>query len=695
VTTRPSYGTEARRLYQAAYRAAGRDNTCIAGANRMRDFVGVDGEGGDTDDQYHAYFLLSTGDVSLSPSKGNVRLSTRECLAHLADLPADRIYVVYFGDYDVTKILEDLPFHSLDRLMNRNLRRRKDGHGYFPVDYGEFEIEYFPRKEFKVRRKDSHWITINDVGSFFQCRFTKALDDWDIGTAEQRDAIGAGKDLRGTFQIGEIDDIRRYNLLEIELLQRLMDKFRASCIDVGIVPAKWQGPGQLAEALFRKYAVPASKNVPLLSDPAYAGLMTFARNSFYGGRPELSVIGPVTEPCYQWDINSAYPYAMKYVPCLLHGKWEYEESSEAAGIQDRYDGGVEAAKTGEISLCFGSFDMDSGSGEKPPLFYGFPFRSKQGTITYPAEGRGWYWSFEIAESVHQRFVTESRWTYTKQCECQPLAFVEDIYAERLRIGKDGPGYILKLALNSLYGKTAQSVGMPKYANPVWASFITAFCRAMIQQFIHSSDWCGVWCGRDVQMIATDSVCTTSDRTGLSRSTTLGGWSVETHSTGIFFVQPGVYFGSSGKPAKTRGVPRVVMEEMRPEFLAAFERMTESKHFEDGDVRVPQTMFVGIKYALHRKNMKLLGQWISFADPETGVTGKRMSFEWTSKRAPYPVLSPTKDRPYLLTFPKDGDVTSETMPYNKDIGGIRQAEEIRSWYTAQPDWADDLTTDELG
>lgn len=688
------YSAERRREYQAAYRAAGREKSRVAGQNRIQEFRGFDGEGGTADDSdYHAYFLLTAGESSIFPSAGNIRLSTRECLSFLADLPRDSTNVVYFGDYDVTKMLEDISFDKLNRLMNRSLRARKD-YGTWPLDWEDFELDYLPRKEFKVRRKGTeHWTVINDVGSFFQCRFVEALEKWDIGTPEERALIGAGKERRNNFTWKDIDEILPYNQLEIRLLEQLMVRFRAACIDVGIVPAKWQGPGQLAEALFKKYSVPPSKDVPILRDPAYAGLMDFGRKAFYGGRPELSVVGPVTEPCFQWDINSAYPHAMEYVPCLEHGRWIHET--------ERFDGvpltlGIDDVKErGSVALCFGSFaPVADDDGSKPPLFYGFPFRSESGTITYPAYGRGWYWSFEAAESIHQTFDVEEAWIYVRDCECSPLAFTRDIYVERNRIGKDGPGIVLKLALNSLYGKTAQSVGYPKYSNPIWASFITAFCRAMIQRFIHSSEWCRErgWCGRDVQMIATDSVCTTTRRTDITPSKALGGWSVETHSEGIFFVQPGVYFGSSGKPAKTRGVPRDAMETMRPDFESAFAAMVSTRDFRDGDVRVPQRMFVGIRYALHRRNTKLLGQWIEFTDPDTGKSGKKISFEWLSKRSAYPVLSPVPGiQPYILTFPHDGDASVCTVPYSKDIGGIQAAETVRLLFEAQPDWADDLTT----
>lgn len=658
------------------------------GSSENTPFVGIDGEGGDLPSGYHAYFLLRAGDALLRPSGDNVRLTTSECLRFITDQPIDKVLVGYYFDYDVTKILEDVPFYKLERLMDRSKRMRRDGKGVFPVDWGGYEFDYLPRKEFKVRRVFSEsekgpWVYVNDVGSFFQSRFVEALDKWKIGTADEREKIGIGKEQRSTFTVNDIETILPYNALEIKTLQELMEKFRDACIKTGYLPAKWQGPGQLAEAAFRKHKLPLSKNVPLLNDPEYDDLLTFSRQAFYGGRPELSAIGPVDRPLYQWDINSAYPSAMLSVPCLIHGRWEKKEYKRPRLAENL---------TNDYAIYYGSFTAHPFTrSNKRPVFFGLPIRTKDGSIHYPASGRGWYWAFEIRASIHQTFRVETSWEYTRECDCTPLDFVRDLYAERISLGKNDAGIVLKLLLNSLYGKTVQSIGSPKYANPIWGSYITAHCRAQIQSFIHSSPWCtdkARRCGQDIVMIATDSLCTFNVRDDIVPSENLGGWSVEEHPRGMFLVQPGLYFGSSskGRP-KTRGVPRSVMETMENDFRVAFQKMVSSRKLADGDVTVPQTMFCGIRYALHRHNVKLLGQWIEFEDPDTGRTGKTIKFDWTSKRREYPVVSPIPGiKGYIETFPKDGDPNTETVPYSKDIGGVALRAFLRTMFLdPQPDW----------
>lgn len=686
---------EARRAYMRDYMRGRRGNVDTA----LSPFRGIDGEGGGeqgtTHPGYHAYFLLRTADGRLSPRDGSHRIVTMDALRFIASLPLGFTYVGYFFDYDVTKILEDVPFAKLERLMNRKSRERRDGRGIFPVSYGPYEFDYLPRKEFKVREVGKPWRIINDVGPFFQCKFVEALEQWSIGTPEELDIVRAGKALRGNFLVSELEEIERYCVMEIRLLEQLMEKFREACTDVGLRPAKWQGPGQLAKALMAKNGVPRSKDVPLLNDWGYEDLLTFGRNAYYGGRPELAAIGPVNRPVYQWDINSAYPAAMMDVPCLMHGGWEKEE----------YVNGMPADRIrGDFALVYGTFTRknnvlvsESTSKTRVPLWNGLPFRKKDGTICYPGSGTGWYWDFEIRSAIHQTFTAYSAWVYNRQCECRPLAWILGEYEKRLALGKDGAGLTLKLAINSVYGICVQSIGRPEYANPIWGSFITAHCRTRIQEFIHSSPSCREGaCGVDVLMVATDSVATWRDRTDLTESKELGGWSREVHPRGMFLVQPGLYYGSSGKRAKTRGVPLAVMEQKEDEFRTAFARMLKTKCLSDGDVRVPQRMFVGIRYAIHRRNNKLLGQWIDLGSESDLADGggKVIRFDWTTKREAYPVLAPNASRSYLETFPIIGAADDITTPYAKDIGGIISREEERLAVSDQPDWVQWIESVEL-
>lgn len=677
------------------YRAAGRERNTRRNVNLDRPFRGCDGEGATLDNSYHAYFMLRMGEDLLRVKGKNVRLSTAECLDFISRMPTDVIHVGYFFDYDATKLLEDMPWQKLDRLVHREKRTGLNGQ-VFSVDYDQFQVDYLPRKELKVRRvlrrvedetEWSPWVVISDVGSFFQMSFLRAIQVWEVGTEEDHEKIRVGKLQRAAFDVAEFEDIAEYNALEIRLLEQLMEKFRAACVSAGYVPKKWQGPGALAEAMLAAHGVKKSKDVALLTTPEFEPLVSFARKAFYGGRFEMAAVGPVSVPAFQHDINSAYPHAMRFVPCLQHGEWRRLYNKGRTIPLARYD--IPSGRLGErYALQYGTFTRDPH--QSSTLWYGLPLRTGTGSIVFPAKGKGWYWSFEVQSASHQSFSTVEAWEYTRTCGCRPLGFVESVYATRKALGKNGPGLVLKLGLNSLYGKTCQSIGFPKYANAIWASFITAYPRMMINNLIHSSPLCvrarankTAGCGRDIIMVATDSVATLMDRQGdIEVSEALGAWSTEIHPDGMFLVQPGVYFGTSGKPTKTRGFTRTVVDTYEEEFRLAFQSMVETGDLNRGSVALPMQVFVGIRYALQRRDTRLLGQWLEFGSGE--VAGKVLSFDWTSKRLPM-TLNPTVERPWLLTMPYEGSEDTETVPYSKAIGGLMEAEADRLAFADLPDW----------
>lgn len=620
-----------------------------------RRFVGIDGEGGNING-CHEYLLLRAGNHTLVTGKP---LTPDECLAFIADLPTgDTIYVGYFFDYDVTMILRDWPEERIRRLVNREARTvTKGGKTYtYAVDYGGYQVDYIPRKEFKVRRvlpgKDgkntySKWVSVNDVGSFFQCSFVKALTEWDIGTAEQRDAIADGKDRRADF--GQLDaDTDEYNALEIDLLQQLMTAFRQVCTDVGYTPARWQGPGYLATAMLKRHGVPTRKQIDVP-----AGLIEYANGAYYGGRFETTAIGPVNGGCYQYDINSAYPAAMLELPCLIHGTWERRKLS--------------AIRPGELwvgKLHFWAHEDAN--------LYSFPVRDPKGSICFPAEGNGIYWSVEAVNAPHQSYGASAPvWVYVPHCDCRPFDWIEPIYEERKRLGKTAKGRVLKLALNSLYGKQAQSVGAAPYANPIYAGLITALTRG---DTLSSATHTGPDCCRDVYMLATDAVFTGKPR-HLAISKQLGDWDSERHEE-LFLVQPGLYFTEANSVPKTRGIPRQAAVDKREDFTTAYRLMCVGGNPSQETVSIQLRQFTGLRIAVARGKIRSAGVWAE-------VT-KEISFEWITKRHEQRTEFEGPLRT-LRTHPKDGAYDLVSMPYSKDIG--RMLEQARLELSDQPDWAD--------
>lgn len=260
------------------------------------------------------------------------------------------------------------------------------------------------------------------------------------------------------------------------------------------------------------------------------------------------------------------------------------------------------------------------------------------------------------------------WEYVRTCDCQPFAFIPDVYAYRVRVGKSTIGYVLKLALNSLYGKLCQSVGAAPYANPIWASLITALTRArLIDDYTAMGE-------DDCVMLATDGVFYQKDDDYVPDATMggLGEWDTTTHDGGMFIIQPGLYFLADelGKP-KTRGVPQSRVVESRETFESVWDGYMDTGLLLD--VSVDVRSFIGLRLALARGNPRSAGRW---DDGE-----KVISFDWTTKRE----RDVIRAKSMIRTLPRYGGAKS--VPYDRPIGGnlVRDMERLET--DAQPDWAD--------
>lgn len=605
--------TEAGKAKRKEWAAEARREKILA-----RSFVGVDGEGAGTDPlgRQH-YVLLRAGEDVLY--KGGRRLTSEECLGFLADLPRGPIYVGYFFGYDATQILRDLPVERVERILKGT--RRMAG-----VEWRGFEIIYLRRKHLRVRRVGAkHWITISDVGSFFQCGFVKALETWGVGSVSDRTRIQAGKDRRGSEEITSEDLI--YNEMEVRYLSELMDRFRAVTDEAGCRPAQWEGPGYIASSLLRSHGVSKREDRPEVPADFLQGSIA----AYYGGRFELFHFGEVGK-AYSYDINSAYPAAMLSMPCLDHGRWVRSKRRPLEPGLGPWLAHVTFSKASKY-VC----DL--------------PIRTPEHRIVWPRSGSGWYWGSEIeaAERAGTHVKCDHVFRYECECECKPFGWVPDLYAERKRLGKAGKGLVLKLGINSLYGKTAQSVGSAPYSSPVWAGMITAQTRATI------IDAYRLIPPDALTMIATDGIYTRAPIPGLSIGGELGQWEAG-EVDDLLTVQPGCYFTEkTGKhDVRSRGVNRSTFGPHKERFRAEIRKSLRERGRHDlGAVEIPVQTFIGISLATHLGRPEIAGRWERVP--------RRIGFEHSTKRRE----EWERRGGYAQTFTQRGG--AESVPYDRDFG----------------------------
>lgn len=653
------------------------------GRNQTLPFAGVDGEGFTRDDR-HGYGLLRAGDNVLINDKG---LSHREIFAFLCKQPKDFVYVSFSFGYDITMMLRTCKWNDVRFLI-------KTGHAWIDG----YAIEYRQNKYIRIRPIDKdghtdetrgHSIRISDTFTFFQKKFVEVLEDWEVCDEPTLNRIKEGKVLRA--EVEHIDDeCVEYNRLECVALADVMTKMRDACHALELYPRQWEGPGQLAEAMMSKYLVPRRQDYEqrmidngwgILLDLVGRDSPGLGRWSYVAGRFELPMVGPIPGPVSELDIASAYPHAMQFLPCLVHGDWENTGD-----------------KPGDIALCKIEYMAKDAIEDGRSWVFPYPNRDDKGRIFYPGAGAGWFWSHEIAQGYHFDHVVMDSWTYRKKCDCNHFWFVPELFAERQRLGKTAKGMILKLALNSLYGKLAQSIGQPKYANHLLASFLLSWTRARLMECIHAHGCkAGVECGSNVVMIATDAIYFICEPQVPVTEKVLGGWELTVHKDGLFTVQPGVYYGAVVKKPKVRGTPVNLMRERRGEFEAAFDRIVSGEDV-NAHVMIPWRRFVGIRDAVHRNNRRNLGQFVELG----GKDGKKVSFSWEPKRETVPAVvpEPGSGQP-MRTFPlwQSAVITGlfgigqgflpMSVPYPKVILAEDLPADVvdRSFDADSPDWAD--------
>jgi hypothetical protein len=529
----------------------------LARLSHVVDFIAVDGEGqGKWRD--HRYVLLGVGDEQIEAESGLTFDMIVSFLYEQYNRFPSAAYVGFFLGYDFTQWFKSLPESRATILLTqhgRAARERKNSGGNrtpFPVSYGDWEFDILGMKRFRLRAKgEKGWMYICDAGSFFQTSLMKAIDPskWSDPVVSESEyaTLEEGKALRDSATLGP--DMRRYNALENAVLSRLMARLNQGFTEAGIRLKKdqWFGPGQAAQAwmglqsgvptavlLSERYSDKSRRtNTSSIGSSGQgsavsSSVLDLGRLTYYGGWFEIFAHGHIPGYSSEYDINSAYPYIIAGLPCLLHGRWTCGSGNPPNDSGRGYT----------IGKCrvLGS-DKRIGAALH---------RLGDGRIARPNITSGYFWRHELEAGIRAKVIDtiewEEWWTY-EPCNCPPpLRGVAGLYDKRLRVGKNtSQGKSYKLIYNSMYGKFAQSVGNPKYGNAIYASLITAGCRTMILDAIATHPG-GT---HDVLMVATDGVYFRTPHPGLVLGSALGEWEETTHKALTLF-KPGIYWDDSAR-----------------------------------------------------------------------------------------------------------------------------------------------------
>lgn len=544
-------------------------------AEREYLWIGIDGEGQGRDDHKYVFLAAATEDRSRRWSIENPNgLSTVECLDLIMSLPDKNSAKImsYSFNYDITKILKDLPDHLIYQLMRPELRQRRGKaalKGPKPVRWGRYTLNLQGTK-FSIRTPEEGIRVVWDVWKFFQSKFVEALKLWKVGDKAVLDNMKMMKDLRNEFDKLNLQQVKDYCFDECSYMATLARRLYEAHITAGIKLKSYYGAGSSASGMLGKMEI--LKKIRPTPEP----MRIPVAQAFFGGRFENSVIGKIAKPVMNWDISSAYPYQLCFLPCLEHAQWELTSSYE---------------KMLKAPNALIHYTLPPGRG-KTHSWGPYPYRESDGSICFPrVSGGGWIWKEEFlqGQKLFDGVVFKEAWIYHQECSCKPFADIPHYYLERLKIGKEGAGIVLKLACNSCYGKLAQSVGQARFNSWIWAGLITSGCRAQCLEMLNLHRK-----RENMLMMATDGIFTLEDisppapkNTGtdievLDQSTgklvrkPLGAWEPTALKKGLFIARPGVYFPLDPteeeiKTVRGRGVGKGVVLENWKAILETYEK----------------------------------------------------------------------------------------------------------------------------
>lgn len=511
-------------------------------------FICVDGEGINLSNGDHRYVLLGVGNDQIEDENGLRWDTILEFL--YKHYTKGYTFVGFYLGYDFDRWLRTMPEKKVERLLTTEGRASRKSTSpnlhsrVLPVDLPNgWQINMLGKKMLEFRKRLCHcdilyckcpgkgpWMRICDAGPFFQSSFLAAIDPdkWQVPivSRDEYELIKKGKANRADAD-HITEEMRFYNRLENEILARLMRVLNDGFKEMGITlaPGQWFGPGQAAQKWMKKEHITTAQEI---QDTVPEWFLESARKSYFGGWFEIMMHGIIEGESHEYDINSAYPYIISRLPCLLHGTY----TNGMGNYTNQAGDNAYVLVYARVS----SYRKGRFCGIGTMLH-----RDKSDRILRPTRTEGWYWLHEIRAAKRAKLISHCHiyeWMAYDPCDCQcPMRNVADLYELRIRVGKDTPlGKGCRLAYNSMYGKFAQSVGHPIFANPIWASLITAGCRTMILDAIATHPK-GKW---DVCMVATDAVFFATPHPTLPISKRLGEWD-HTIRNRLTLFKPGVYW----------------------------------------------------------------------------------------------------------------------------------------------------------
>lgn len=496
--------------------------------------VGIDGESISP----YGYCLLSSSiRKSLSERR---RLSSRECFEFLLSLSGEGVRLFGYGiGYDVCHWIADLEPKHKTRLATKGSVRFFDG----PTVY---RLTYRPNAYFSVSRlaggpgsKSVKTATVVDLMRWHRRPFVDVCEEWNLLTSVRAEWMREMKANREDLS-RVLTFVDAYNQEEVRCISELGEEMTSRLSDLGIPVSHPFTAGAVAGALMAKNRVQDHWSEPPVE------VSDAVSRAFFGGREQCSRYGYFRDVT-QWDIRSAYGWAMTQLPDML-GRWIHSGSVGRIGENP-------------WSLYKVQWDIDEGRHPVMP----FPWRSEDGRVHYPPRGTGWHWSPLVRSALRNypeaSIRIEDAWHYLPGGDERPFRYVGDLYLQRREAGDDPASGLLKSIIVATWGRMCSPGTRPSKTRGqiAWSGMTTALIQERMLDAIHSTgeenfiSCCvdGFWTTSHLDLLAGKG----HEDTLRADAGGLGDWSCS-HADELLLLRPACYWKRTGEEwsAHTAGVP---------------------------------------------------------------------------------------------------------------------------------------------
>ena len=528
---------------------------------------------------------------------GNPR--TLDGLSILRDLTHKRmrgaINVWFNLNFDAQIALKALPTVNLQEIQATG------GTDFVTPSGTEYRIDYIAKKFLRI--SDSHGNTYwhFDISQFAYGTLESAAKTW-LGDDEAKatpsvspesdawdESLSDDGRIRGAIA-ENWQEVRKYARHDVNLTRRLAAEI------IRVAETEVEPPIPMGKPISTGYMAADFVKAHLDYKPGWAAsfVQSMAWDAYAGGRFEIyerGKVGAVAGP----DINSAYPWVMSELPDPASLDWH--KTTDIDELRDGELGFVRATVTTDADRRIQPFAVKNRSVGRVeyPALDGVEVTTIAPTFLFAVD-EGIVTDYEIQEAVVGVSTDVTR---------KPFDFLNDLYAKRKRLereGRDKPAMLLKIVMNSLYGKTCQTtakvrlltpddgqvrpadldpweqVGMSpfgeipiieryeagKFFNPVIASYITGTTRLELHKRVVEYGL-----ESDTYMLATDCIMIDADaydRSGFAEleGDTLGEWDFDYEGSDALVVASGVYevYGVNGDPEAVKTKARGFNELLR-------------------------------------------------------------------------------------------------------------------------------------